>query len=224
MVTGQDPRRLSQNKAPAESSACLLSVENLSSKNKLGDFLGGPVGEDSELPLQGTQVWSWLGNENPTCLRRGQKIKSKNFFKRINLITEVKKMQKAKENSQTSQNNNTSAIRQSQGPLFSSSSRSIDIVLCLIWELFSRYSNPTKWRKLTVCCPEASQPQTTWKQKVDDAAFSLPHHRPWVGKQCETPHYHHQAGTHSLKALPAVALFAWPNSKANFFLLHPTLP
>jgi len=83
---------------------------------------------------------------------------------------------------------------------------------------------PTKWRKLTVCCPQASQPQTTWKQKVDDAAFSLPHHRPWVGKQCETPHYHHQAGTHSLKALPAVALFAWPNSKANFFLLHPTLP
>lgn len=41
---------------PAESSTCLLSVENLSSKNKLGDFLGGPVGEDSELPLQGMQV------------------------------------------------------------------------------------------------------------------------------------------------------------------------
>ena len=81
MVTGQDPRRLSQNKAQAESSACLLSVENLLSKNKLGDFLGGSVGEDSEHPLQGTQVWSWLGNENPTCLRRGQKIKVKIFLK-----------------------------------------------------------------------------------------------------------------------------------------------
>ena len=155
MVTGQDPRRLSQNKAQAESSACLLSVENLSSKNKLGDFLGGPVGEDSELPLQGTQVWSWLGNENPTCLQRGQKIKSKNFFKRINLITEVKKMQKAKENSQTSQNNNTSAIRQSQGPLFSSSSRSIDIVLFLIWELFSRYSNPYQVEEVNCMLPRS---------------------------------------------------------------------
>ena len=56
MVSGQDPMRLSQNKTPAKSSACILSVEKLSSKNKIGDFLEGPVGEDSELPLQGTQV------------------------------------------------------------------------------------------------------------------------------------------------------------------------
>ena len=152
IVTKQDPRRLSQNKAPAESSACLLSVENLSSKNKLGDFLGGPVGEDSELPLQGTQVWSWLRNENPTCLRCGQKIKVKIFLKnKFNQRTE--KMQKEKENSQTSQNNNTSAIRQSQGPLFSFSSRSTVIVLCLIWELFSRYSNPYQVEEVNCMLP-----------------------------------------------------------------------
>ena len=62
-------------------------------------------------------------------------------------------MQKAKENSQTSQNNNTSAIRQSQGPLFSFSSRSTDIVLCLIWELFSRYSNPYQVEEVNCMLP-----------------------------------------------------------------------
>ena len=56
MVSGQDPMRLSQKRTPSKPSACLLSVEKLSSKNKFEDFLGGPVGEDSELPLQGTQV------------------------------------------------------------------------------------------------------------------------------------------------------------------------
>ena len=101
----------------------------------------------------------------------------------------------------------------------------LQILFCALYgNCLADTQTPTRWRKLTVCRPQASQPQTIWKQKVDDAASSLPHHRPRLSKQWETPHYHHQAGTHSLKALPAVALFAWPNSTANFFLLHPTLP
>ena len=48
-----------------------------------------------------------------------------------------------------------SAIRQSQGPLFSSSSRSIDIVLFLIWELFSRYSNPYQVEEVNCMLPRS---------------------------------------------------------------------
>ena len=132
-------------------------------------------------------------------------------------------MQKEKENSQTSQTNNTSASRQSQGPLFSSSSRSSILFCALYVNCLADTETPTRWRKLTVCCPQASQPQTTWNQKVDDAASSFPHHDHGSVNTVRRLSTTTRLG-HRLKALPAVALFACPNSKANFFLLHPTLP
>ena len=27
---------------------------------------------------------------------------------------------------------------------------------------------PTRWEELTVCCPQARRPQTSWNQQVDD--------------------------------------------------------
>ena len=43
---------------------------------------------------------------------------------------------------------------------------------------FSDTESPTRWEKLTVCCPQALRPQTGWNQKVDDADSHLPHHQP----------------------------------------------
>ena len=37
---------------------------------------------------------------------------------------------------------------------------------------------PTRWRKLTGCCPPAWRPQARWNQKADDADSQLPHHQP----------------------------------------------
>ena len=108
-------------------------------------------------------------------------------------------MQKEKENSQTSQNNNTSAIRQSQGPLFSSSSRSIDIVLCLICELFSRYSNPYQAEEVNCMSPTSKSTPDHLEAEGWWRCLFITDHRPWLGKHCETPHYHHQAGSTVLR-------------------------
>ena len=43
---------------------------------------------------------------------------------------------------------------------------------------FADTESPTRWEKLTVCCPQARRPQTGWNQKVDDADSHLPHHQP----------------------------------------------
>ena len=37
---------------------------------------------------------------------------------------------------------------------------------------------PSRWKKLTICCPQACRPQAVWNQKVDDADSQLPHHQP----------------------------------------------
>ena len=42
---------------------------------------------------------------------------------------------------------------------------------------FADTETPTRWEKLTVCCPQACRPQTSWNQ-VDDTDSQLPHHRP----------------------------------------------
>ena len=47
---------------------------------------------------------------------------------------------------------------------------------------------PTRWEKLTVCCPSACRPQTGWNQKVDDADSHLPHHQPIRRKSTRWSH------------------------------------
>ena len=50
----------------------------------------------------------------------------------------------------------------------------LQILFCALYgNCLADTQTPTRWRKLTVCRPQASQPQTIWKQKVDDAASSL---------------------------------------------------
>ena len=36
----------------------------------------------------------------------------------------------------------------------------------------------TRWKKLTVCCPQACRSQACWKQKVNDVDSVLPHYQP----------------------------------------------
>ena len=43
---------------------------------------------------------------------------------------------------------------------------------------FEHTGTPTRWEKLTVCCPEVCRRQTCWNQKVGDADAHLPHHQP----------------------------------------------
>ena len=43
---------------------------------------------------------------------------------------------------------------------------------------FADTETPTRWEKLTVCCPQAGRSQTCWNQKVGDAHSHLPHHQP----------------------------------------------
>ena len=43
---------------------------------------------------------------------------------------------------------------------------------------FADIDTPTRWEKLTVCCPQARRPQTSWNQQVDDADSRLLHHQP----------------------------------------------
>ena len=43
---------------------------------------------------------------------------------------------------------------------------------------FADTETPTRWEKLTACCPPAHRPQTSWKQKIGDADFHLLHHQP----------------------------------------------
>ena len=88
-----------------------------------------------------------------TCLFTVEKLwPPRPFLSSKELIREWENGER-KENHQARQNYNTLAIRQSQGPLFSSSSRYIDIVLFLIWELFSRYSNPYQVEEVNCMLP-----------------------------------------------------------------------
>ena len=43
---------------------------------------------------------------------------------------------------------------------------------------FADTETPSRWEKLTVCCPQSHRPQTGWTQKVDDADSQLPPHQP----------------------------------------------
>ena len=43
---------------------------------------------------------------------------------------------------------------------------------------FADTETPTRWEKLTVCCPQAHRPLTCWNQKADEADSRLPHHQP----------------------------------------------
>ncbi|KAM9104968.1 pyroglutamyl-peptidase 1 isoform 4-T4 [Megaptera novaeangliae] len=35
-----------------------------------------------------------------------------------------------------------------------------------------------RWKRVTVCCPQARRPQASWNQKVEDVDSRLPHHQP----------------------------------------------
>ena len=43
-----------------------------------------------------------------------------------------------------------------------------DIYITIFWSCFADTETPTRWKNLTVCCPQASRPQTGWNQKVED--------------------------------------------------------
>ena len=76
-----------------------------------------------------------------------------------------------------------------------------------------------------VCHPQAYRPQTGWNQKTDDAASQLTNQKnvhkvitSSLNHYCTTPHYRLQVGGHSfLRALAAVASFAWQSNKAILF-------
>ena len=90
-----------------------------------------------------------------------------------------------------------------------------------------------KWRKLTVCCPQASRPQIGWSQKVDDVDPLFPHHQPirrmstcWLHllwtitiKLLTSP----QVGTHGFETLAHCDHSLPCKAKQFFFLLHPKL-
>ena len=73
---------------------------------------------------------------------------------------------------------------------------------------FTDTKTPSRWEKLTVCCPQARRPQTSWNQ-VDDADCHLPHHQPirrtstsWSRLlYYKTPHYPLQVRTHSFEGI-----------------------
>ena len=52
------------------------------------------------------------------------------------------------------------------------------IYITISLSCFADTETPTKWEKLTVCCPQARRPQTIWNQKADDPDRHLPHHQP----------------------------------------------
>ena len=71
------------------------------------------------------------------------------------------------ENSQVRQNNNNLAIKQSTS---SFAARAVDNILSQILSNGPAATDtPTRWEKLTACCPQVRRPQTSWNQKVDDA-------------------------------------------------------
>ena len=43
-----------------------------------------------------------------------------------------------------------------------------EIYITIFWSCFADTETPTRWKDLTVCCPQASRPQTGWNQKVED--------------------------------------------------------
>ena len=81
------------------------------------------------------------------------------------------------ENSQVRQNNSNVAIKQRQGCLVPPQGLYV-MFWAMSFELFCRYWNPIRWKKLTVCCPQAWRPQITWNKKVDDTDSQLPYYQP----------------------------------------------
>ena len=61
---------------------------------------------------------------------------------------------------------------------FSSSSRAIDYTESRPLNSFGDAETPTRWKKLTVCCPQAHRSQTNQNQRADDVDSWWPHHRP----------------------------------------------
>ena len=98
------------------------------------------------------------------------------FSQRIHLIRVVRKCRK--DNSQGRQNNTTLSIQQIQVSLILPQGLEI-ISSAMSFELFCRYWNPlSRWKKLTVCSPQACRPQRGWNQEVGDTDFQLLNHQP----------------------------------------------
>ena len=74
---------------------------------------------------------------------------------------------------------------------------------------FAATETPTRWEKLTICCPQARRPQTSWNQKDDDTDSHLPHHQPIRRTSTslshplyyKTPHCLLQVRTHSFEGI-----------------------
>ena len=65
-----------------------------------------------------------------------------------------------------------------------------EIYITIYLSCFADTEIPTRWKKLTVCCPGAYRLQTGWNQKVDDADSHLLHHQPI--RRMSTSWLHHQ--------------------------------
>ena len=63
-------------------------------------------------------------------------------------------------------------MKQSQGPLAPPQGLWI-ISWAMSFELFAYTKTPTRWKKLTLCCPQAWRPQTGCNQKFDGADSQL---------------------------------------------------
>ena len=70
------------------------------------------------------------------------------------------------------------------------------------FELFHTYWNPSRWEKLTICCPQGYQSHTVPNQQVDDTDSWLPHHQPIRRVSMSWPCTHKHIPTLSLKTYP----------------------
>ena len=116
------------------------------------------------------------------------------------------------------------AIKQHQGTLILLQGLQI-ISWAMPFELFCKYWTSTKWKKLSVCYPQAFRPQRGWNQEGNDADSQIPHHQPSNQKNVHElitsyslnsvhpPGWDTQFWRHYL----AVAFFAWQSNKAILF-------
>ena len=133
---------------------------------------------------QGTlQTWSSESPVWPSSTLRGPPRRELHtspllaFLSVAKLYLKISVRKHRKENSQARQNNNTSAIKQSQGP--SVPPQGLQRIFGAIsLSSFADTETPTRWKKLTACSPQACRPQTGWNQQIDDANSWLPHHQP----------------------------------------------
>ena len=75
---------------------------------------------------------------------------------------------------------------------------------------FADTETPTRWEKLTVCCPQACRPQTGWNRRLIMLPLTSPPtnqknvHKlimPCLNHNCKSPHYPLQVGTHSSEGI-----------------------